>query len=100
MKDKLDPEGLDIIVLNNFLNEFYGDADFDAANEIPKRFQLFHYNGLRKSGDPRLTFSEATGKIDEPGIIVTDATPIKLCLQTKWPTLEVDWKNDNVPSLN
>ena len=34
MKDKLDPEGLDIIVLNNFLNEFYGDADFDAVNEV------------------------------------------------------------------
>jgi len=100
MKDKLDPEGLDIIVLSNFLQEFYGDADFDAINEVPKRFQLFHYNGLRKTGDPRLTFAEATACIDEPGIIVTDATPIKLCLQTKWPTLEVDWTNGNVPSLN
>lgn len=99
MKDKLDPEGLDIIVLNNFLSEFFGDADFDAANEIPKRFQFYHYNGLRKSGDPRLMFSEATAKIDEPSIIVTDATPIKMCLQTKWPTLEIDW-NGNVPSLN
>ena len=34
MKDKLDPEGLDIIVLSNFLQEFYGDADFDAINEV------------------------------------------------------------------
>jgi len=100
MKDKLDPEGLDIIVLNNFLKEFYGNTDIDAVNEIPKRFELYHYNGLRNTGDPRLTFAQATARIDEPGIIVTDATPIKLCLQTKWPTLEIDWTSGNVPSLN
>jgi len=100
MKDKLDPEGLDIIVLNNFLREFYGDSEMDPSNMIPKGFQLYHYNGLRRNRDPKLVYSESTATIDEPGIIVTDATPIKMCLQTKWPTLEMNWKGGHHPSLN
>ena len=40
MKDKLDPEGLDIIVLNNFLKEFYGNTDIDAVNEVRMYWDL------------------------------------------------------------
>jgi hypothetical protein len=32
--------------------------------------------------------------------IITDTSPIKLCLQTKWPTCELSWENDLAPSLN
>jgi len=100
MKDKLDPEGLGIIVLNNFLQEFYGDFSVDAGSQVPKSFSIYHYNGLRKTVYPQVVFNHAVAKIDEPSILSTDATPIQLCLQTKWPTLEMNWDNHVAPSLN
>lgn len=35
---------------------------------------------------------------DQPGL---DHNSIKKCLQTKWPTLEIEWEDETrVPSLN
>ncbi|XP_052000114.1 ubiquitin carboxyl-terminal hydrolase MINDY-3 isoform X2 [Xyrauchen texanus] len=45
MKSKLDPEGLGIILLGQFLLEFFPDQD----SVIPDSFPVYHYNGLKQS---------------------------------------------------
>ena len=32
--------------------------------------------------------------------ILTDVSPIKMVLLTKWPTIELKWTSDVIPSLN
>lgn len=32
--------------------------------------------------------------------ILTDVSPIKMVLLTKWPTIELKWTDNIVPSLN
>lgn len=36
----------------------------------------------------------------EDPMLQTDDTPIKRCLQTKWPYIELLWTTDRCPSLN
>lgn len=36
----------------------------------------------------------------EDPMLQTDDTPIKRCLQTKWPYIELLWTTDRSPSLN
>lgn len=36
---------------------------------------------------------------EEP-MLHTDDTPVKCCLQTKWPYIELLWTTDRSPSLN
>lgn len=36
----------------------------------------------------------------EDPMLQTDDTPIKRCLQTKWPCIELLWTTDRSPSLN
>lgn len=36
----------------------------------------------------------------EDPMLQTDDTPIKRCLQTKWPYIELLWATDRSPSLN
>lgn len=36
---------------------------------------------------------------EEP-MLQTDDTPVKRCLQTKWPYIELLWTTDRSPSLN
>jgi hypothetical protein len=45
MRRKLDPEGLGIILLSAFMDEFYSDE----KQTTPDVFTLFHYNGLPHS---------------------------------------------------
>lgn len=45
MRRKLDPEGLGIILLLAFMDEFYADE----KKTTPDVFTLFHYNGLPHS---------------------------------------------------
>jgi len=45
MKKKLDPESLGIILLNDFMEEFFPNEKFRG----PDTFTLFHYNGLPRS---------------------------------------------------
>lgn len=45
MRRKLDPEGLGIILLSAFMDEFYSDE----KQTTPDVFSLFHYNGLPHS---------------------------------------------------
>ncbi|XP_029392145.1 ubiquitin carboxyl-terminal hydrolase MINDY-3 isoform X3 [Mus pahari] len=56
MKNKLDPEGLGIILLGPFLQEFFPDQ----GSSGPESFTVYHYNGLKQSN-----YNE---KDDVPGV--------------------------------
>lgn len=45
MKKKLDPEGLGIILMNDFMYEFYPED----KKSVPDTFNLMHYNGIPNS---------------------------------------------------
>ncbi|XP_040824258.1 ubiquitin carboxyl-terminal hydrolase MINDY-3 isoform X3 [Ochotona curzoniae] len=75
MKNKLDPEGLGIILLGPFLQEFFPD-------------QVMYVEG-----------TAVVMGFEDP-MLQTDDTPIKRCLQTKWPYIELLWTADRSPSLN
>jgi len=50
----------------------------------------------------QVTYAEGTCKVPElPELqMISDFSPIKTCLMTKWPTIELSWFNDMIPSLN
>uniref|UniRef100_A0A8C6XGK5 Ubiquitin carboxyl-terminal hydrolase MINDY n=1 Tax=Naja naja TaxID=35670 RepID=A0A8C6XGK5_NAJNA len=96
MKTKLDPEGLGIILLSPFLEEFFPE-------QVQETFAVYHYNGLKQSNcNEKVMYVEGTAIIMgfEDPMLQTDDTPIKRCLQTKWPYIELLWTSDRSPSLN
>lgn len=100
MKDKLDSENLGIITRSSFLEEFYPG---ETTPEVPKSFTLYHYNGLARScPDNKVKYLNGQAVIqDELEVqILTDVSPIKMVLLTKWPTIELKWTSDVTPSLN
>ncbi|KAL5006775.1 hypothetical protein ScPMuIL_015581 [Solemya velum] len=100
MKTKLDPENLGIVTLNSFLEEFYPG---ESTPEVPTQFILYHYNGLcRSSHDGKVKYKEAKATIKEELDIqiITDTSPMKTCLETKWPSIELGWLSPHIPSLN
>uniref|UniRef100_A0A8C1IX68 Ubiquitin carboxyl-terminal hydrolase MINDY n=1 Tax=Cyprinus carpio TaxID=7962 RepID=A0A8C1IX68_CYPCA len=99
MKSKLDPEGLGIILLGQFLQEFFPNQD----SVIPDSFPVYHYNGLKQSNhNEKVSYVEGTALIMgfEDPMVRTDDTPVKRCLQTKWPYIELLWTTERSPSLN
>uniref|UniRef100_A0A671TQV0 Ubiquitin carboxyl-terminal hydrolase MINDY n=1 Tax=Sparus aurata TaxID=8175 RepID=A0A671TQV0_SPAAU len=99
VKGKLDPESLGIILLGPFLLEFFPDQD----SGIPDSFPVYHYNGLKQSNhNERVEYVEGTSLVlgFEDPMVRTDDTPVKRCLQTKWPYIELLWTTDRSPSLN
>ncbi|CAB1427722.1 unnamed protein product [Pleuronectes platessa] len=99
VKTKLDPESLGIILLGPFLLEFFPHQD----SGIPDSFPVYHYNGLKQSNhNERVEYVEGTTLVlgFEDPMVRTDDTPVKRCLQTKWPYIELLWSTDRSPSLN
>uniref|UniRef100_A0A673XET7 Ubiquitin carboxyl-terminal hydrolase MINDY n=1 Tax=Salmo trutta TaxID=8032 RepID=A0A673XET7_SALTR len=99
MKSKLDPEGLGIVLLAPFLLEFFPDQD----TGIPDSFPVYHYNGLKQSNhNERVEYVQGTALVlgFEDPMVRTDDTPVKRCLQTKWPYIELLWNTERSPSLN
>ncbi|KAF3691874.1 Ubiquitin carboxyl-terminal hydrolase MINDY-3 [Channa argus] len=99
VKGKLDPESLGIILLGPFLLEFFPDQD----SGIPDSFPIYHYNGLKQSNhNERVEYVEGTALVlgFEDPMVRTDDTPVKRCLQTKWPYIELLWSANHSPSLN
>ncbi|KAK0054300.1 protein FAM188A [Biomphalaria pfeifferi] len=99
MREKMDSEHLGIITRNSFMEEFFPEE----PPEQPRSFHLYHYNGIPHScPDGKVTFVEAYAILDEEveTQFITDTSPIKLCLQTKWPSIELTWTNKLTPSLN
>jgi len=50
----------------------------------------------------QVSYAEGSCKVPElPELqMISDFSPIKTCLMTKWPTIELSWFNDIIPSLN
>ncbi|CAG6015534.1 unnamed protein product [Menidia menidia] len=99
VKSKLDPENLGIILLGPFLLEFFPDQD----SGIPDSFPVYHYNGLKQSNHKeRVEYVDGTALVlgFEDPMVRTDDTPVKRCLQTKWPYIELLWTTNRSPSLN
>lgn len=99
VKQQLDTENLGIITQLAFLNEFYPQSE---QSIVTHSFTVYHYNGLvRQSQDNEVQYSRGTAKIieftDQPSL---DLNSIKSCLQTKWPTIEIQWDDSKAPSLN
>ncbi|KAJ8025334.1 Ubiquitin carboxyl-terminal hydrolase MINDY-3 [Holothuria leucospilota] len=100
MKEKLDPDGTTIILQNTFMEEFFPE---EPARIIPERFQVFHYNGLKRScTGGKVRFAEGKASIPDPTdlTVLSEATPVLSCLRTKWPTIDIEWDNNVKPSLN
>lgn len=98
MRKKLDPECLGIILLNDFLYEFFPTE----KKSMPDTFDLLHYNGIPNSnGENRVRFNKGHAILLESDVrMCNPSDPMLTCLQTKWPNIEVNWANARTPSLN
>ncbi|KAK3765924.1 hypothetical protein RRG08_002170 [Elysia crispata] len=99
MKTKLDSEELGIITSSSFMETFFPEQ----PAEHPQSFSLYHCNALPQSnsgGKVRYLEGKAVLAEEVDTQFITDTTPIKLCLQTKWPSIEITWSNGITPSLN
>lgn len=60
MQRRLDPEGLGIILLNAFMDEFYPQE----SRSTPDTFDLMHYNGIPGSNEGNKVFVFVLVKIN------------------------------------
>ncbi|XP_069110712.1 ubiquitin carboxyl-terminal hydrolase MINDY-3-like [Argopecten irradians] len=100
MTTKLDAESLGIITMHCFMEEFYPG---ESTTDTPRSFTLYHYNGLARScieNKVRYQSGKATIPEELDVQIITDVSTMKMCLETKWPTIEVTWNSNHIPSLN
>ncbi|XP_055305233.1 ubiquitin carboxyl-terminal hydrolase MINDY-3 homolog isoform X2 [Sitodiplosis mosellana] len=98
MSKKLDPEGLGIILLNAFMDEFFPEE----KRSTPDTFDLIHYNGIPRSNvEDQVKYHHGAAIILESDLrSVSISNPMITCLQTKWPNIEVNWEDNRTPSLN
>ncbi|XP_030830488.1 ubiquitin carboxyl-terminal hydrolase MINDY-3 [Strongylocentrotus purpuratus] len=100
MTQRLDPEKCGIVLQNMFMAEFFPD---EPDRLLPEYFTVYHYNGISRSNpNSKVMFLKGRGSAPNPGEleVLTEATPLKSCLRTKWPTFEADWENNVKPSIN
>ncbi|XP_044741181.1 ubiquitin carboxyl-terminal hydrolase MINDY-3 [Chrysoperla carnea] len=100
MRQKLDSENLGIVLLSNFLDEFYPDM----KSLVPETFTLWHYNGLAGSHHKgTVQYIKGHAVLLECDIKAgSEVDQVLTCLQTKWPNVEIQWEtpNNKPPSLN
>lgn len=99
MKRKLDPDGTSIILLNDFMYEFFPDD----KKSTPDTFDLYHYNGIPNSNEGHLVrYSCGKAILLESHIydMSNQSNSLLTCLQTKWPNIEINWNQQRVPSIN
>jgi len=95
MKTKLDSDSLGIVLLPQFLEEFYPEED-----KLPDSFTLYHYNGLIKPDQNQVTFVKGDCVMLEGMVGMAENDAILQTLQTKWRNLAVDWDGSGKPSIN
>ncbi|CAF4170363.1 unnamed protein product, partial [Adineta steineri] len=119
LKQRMDPDSLQIITEQAFLDELFPQDKYqNSTNEQfsplnGKPFVLYHYNGLPRSNkDKKVRYASAEATIsdygygnDTPVSAVAPVQPgtylpITGVLRTKWPTIELKWDDDAKPSLN
>ncbi|XP_046388010.1 ubiquitin carboxyl-terminal hydrolase MINDY-3 homolog [Ischnura elegans] len=98
MRKKLDSENLGIILLTSFMEEFFPEE----KRSMPDVFTLYHYNGLaRSSPSGKVEYWEGNAVLLECDVsCILESNSMLTCLQTKWPSIEVQWKGGLTPSLN
>ncbi|XP_014100860.2 ubiquitin carboxyl-terminal hydrolase MINDY-3 homolog [Bactrocera oleae] len=98
MQKRLDPEGLHIILLNAFMDEFFPQEQ----RSTPDTFDLMHYNGIPGSNDGnKVHYCKGSAILLESDLkSVCISNPMLTCLQTKWPNIEINWHDMRIPSLN
>jgi len=98
MEERLDPEGLGVVLLHAFMEEFYPNE----TNSTPDVFTLWHYNGLSCSNpNAKVEYHKGEAVILETQVkSLLDSNPMLTCLQTKWPSIDVQWTNGETPSIN
>jgi len=99
MRSKLDAEELGIITRASFMQEFFPE---DSTEQV-QSFVLYHHNALPQSSvGGKVVFVDGKAKLanEIETQFITDTTPMALCLQTKWPSIEVNWSSGTPPSLN
>ncbi|XP_075158494.1 ubiquitin carboxyl-terminal hydrolase MINDY-3 homolog [Haematobia irritans] len=98
MQRRLDPEGLGIILLNAFMDEFFPLE----KRSTPDTFDLMHYNGIPGSNDGnRVRYCKGSAILLETDLkSVYASNPLMTCLQTKWPNIEMNWHDMRIPSMN
>lgn len=95
MRDKIDPDNLGIILLPQFLDEFFPDTENSRPPDV---FTMYHYNGLIKLGAQHLRYIKGEAVLLEGAHGRADNNLMLQTLQTKWKTIAVDWEVE--PSLN
>jgi ubiquitin carboxyl-terminal hydrolase MINDY-3/4 len=99
MRKKLDPDSTSIILLSDFMYEFFPED----KKSTPDTFNLFHYNGILSSNDNhKVRYSQGNAILLESHTteMFSMSNQMLTVLQTKWPNIEVNWLQDRVPSLN
>lgn len=114
LQAKLDPEGLQILIRDNFLKFFFPDDE----PAYPTRFAIHHLNNLAKGANARVAYvrgQACIGSLDardsqlfgpvtaeeaqSPEGGVSGHCDLLRVLHTKWPTLRVTWEGDKLPSV-
>jgi len=98
MKKRLDPETLGVILMHAFVDEFYPNDMYGR----PDTFTVYHYNGLpRPSSSRRVVYHEGNAVLLETDLrCLSEDNQILTCLQTKWPSIDIEWLNCSTPSIN
>jgi len=95
MKTKLDPDNLGIVLLPQFLEEF-----FPEETKVPDSFTLYHYNGLSKPDNGQVNYVKGECVMLEGMVGMAENNAILQTLQTKWRNIAVDWQGGSKPSIN
>lgn len=101
MKERLDQDSMGIILLQNFLKEFFPGED-SFADEV-KPFKAFHYNGLgirEEDGTKKVMYTEVLASIEPSDFSHIAEQQIVSCLKTKWSGIWLEWQGKHIPSLN
>jgi len=101
MKKHLDQDSMGIILLQNFLKEFFPGEDL-FTDEV-KPFKAFHYNGLgirEEDGTKRVMYTEGLASIEPSDFSHIAEQQIVSCLKTKWSGIWLEWQGKHIPSLN
>ncbi|KAL9967773.1 hypothetical protein ACROYT_G026065 [Oculina patagonica] len=101
MKERLDQDSMGIILLQNFLKEFFPGED-SFADEV-KPFKAFHYNGLgirEEDGTKKVVYTEGLASIEPSDFSHIAEQQIVSCLKTKWSGVWLEWQGKHIPSLN
>lgn len=106
MVRRLDPDHLDVIMVNDFMEEFFGGHLHQMP---PDTFDVLHYNGVPHSnggGHVRYHLGHAV-MLETDLRAAADATEngVLAALQTKWPAIDVQWRRRDeldrlMPTLN